>query len=167
MGKKDMHFEKKPQLQSKAPVDESVIAALDMLDALSPEEILQINCNLQRSQAEMAEELWDMKWKFQALFEQSSIGIVYHEMIYDAAGTPLDARYLDANKTYIELIGIDPRGKTILQVFPECKTDAVHWMNTIHQTFKTVRFEQHWHLNDLWFECIAHQFKQGHFVNAF
>ena len=72
--------------------------------------------------------LQEMEWKFRALFEKGPIGVAYHEMIYDVSGKPIDYRFIDANRAYRELTGIDPRGKTVLEAFPGIEKDTFDWI---------------------------------------
>lgn len=170
MNKKSAQSEKEPSRKQKTIADASAIEPPDLSEALSPEAMLRINRNLQRSQAEIAEELWDMKGKFLALFELERFSVVYQEMIYDSAGQIADARFIDANSAYIAMVGTDPRGKTISEVFPELKADAVCWMESYANRdvgYETVRFEHRWPMNGFWFDCIARQYKPGHFIVAF
>jgi two-component system cell cycle sensor histidine kinase/response regulator CckA len=112
----------------------------------------------------------EAEWKFRALFEKGPIGVAYHEMIYDGSGKPFDYRFLDANESYIELTGVDPRGKTVRQAFPGIEKDPFDWIGTfghVAQTGEQVRFEQYLQLNSHWYDCVAYQYKPECFVVAF
>lgn len=114
--------------------------------------------------------LLEAEWKFRALFEKGPIGVAYHEMIYDASGKPVDYRFVDANESYQALTGIDPRGKTVLEAFPGIENDPFDWIGTyghVARSGKSIHFEQYLQLNDRWYDCVAYQYKQDHFVAAF
>ena len=116
------------------------------------------------------EQLREAEWKFQALFTKGPIGVAYHEMIYDASGKPADYRFLDANECYLELTGVDPRGKTVKQAFPGIENDPFDWIGTFGNVARTgnqMRFEQHLKTNNRWYDCVAYQYKPDHFVVAF
>jgi PAS domain S-box-containing protein len=121
-----------------------------------------------RKQAEAA--LREAEWKFRALFEQGPIGVAYHEMIYDPDGQPIDYRFLDANESYRELTGVDPRGKTVRQAFPGIENDPFDWIGTFGQVARTgvpIRFEQYLQANGRWYDCVGYQYQPDHFVAAF
>jgi PAS domain S-box-containing protein len=118
----------------------------------------------------MDEALREAEWKFQALFEKGPIGVAYHEMIYDASGRPIDYRFLDANESYRELTGVDPRGKTVTQAFPDIENDPFDWIGTyshVARTGEQIRFERYLQSNGRWYDIVAYQYQPDHFVTAF
>ena len=122
----------------------------------------------ERKKAEEA--LLETEWKFRALFEKGPIGVAYHTMIYDISGKPIDYFFLDANESYKELTGVDPRGKTVTQAFPGIEGDPFDWIGTfghVAQTGEQIRFEQYLQTNGQWYDCVAYQYKPDHFVAAF
>lgn len=135
--------------------------------------IYRTNARLRKEVAEhkqSQEALRDAEWKFHALFEKGPIGVAYHEMIYDASGDPIDYRFVDANESFRELTGVDPRGKTVLQVFPGIEKDSFDWIGTyghVARTGEPIRFEQRLRPNGRWYDCFAYQYKPDHFVAAF
>ena len=121
-----------------------------------------------RKQAEEA--LTEADGRFWTLFENGPIGVAYHEMIYDDSGKPIDYRFVDANESYRELTGIDPRGKTVKQAFPGIENEAFDWIGTygnVARNGKSIRFEQFLQFNERWYDCVAYQYKPNHFVTAF
>ena len=122
----------------------------------------------ERKKAEAS--LKQAEWKFQALFEQGPIAVAYHRMVYDEAGQPTDYFFLDANEKYIELTGVDPRGKNVTAAFPGIEKDPFDWIGTfarVARTGETVRFEQYLEANGRWYDCVGYQYKPDHFVAAF
>jgi len=116
------------------------------------------------------QELQEAQWKFRALFDNGPIGVAYHELIYDKAGKPIDYRFIDANSQYIELTGVDPIGKTVIQAFPGIENDPYDWIGTyaeVVRTGKTINIEQHLQTNDRWYNCVAFPYKSNQFVVAF
>ena len=114
--------------------------------------------------------LQEAEWKFRALFEKGPIGVAYHEMIYDAQGKAVDYRFLDANETYLELTGVDPRGKTVLQAFPGIEKDPFDWIGTFGKVARTgqqIRFESYLQANNRWYDVVGYQYQPDHFVAAF
>jgi len=76
----------------------------------------------------MVEDRMEAEWKFRALFEKGPIGVAYHEMIYDDSGKPIDYKFLDANETYIELTGVDPRSRLVTEAFPGIENGEFDWI---------------------------------------
>jgi PAS domain S-box-containing protein len=114
--------------------------------------------------------LLDAEWKFRALFEKGPIGVAYHAMIFDASGTPIDYRFLDANASYRELTGVDPRGMNATEAFPGIENDPSDWIGTFGRVARTgepIRFERYLQFNQRWYDCAAYQYKPDHFVAAF
>lgn len=114
--------------------------------------------------------LHESEEKFRALFEKGPIGVAYHEMVYDDSGRAIDYRFLDANTSYIELTGVDPRGKLVTEAFPGIEDDPFDWIGTfgrVANTGEEIRFEQYLQPNERWYDCVGYQVKPGFFVAAF
>ncbi len=130
-------------------------------------EELQMNEEELRSQND---ELLEAEWKFRALFDNGPIGVAYHSMIYDASGKPVDYIFIDANDNFIDLTGVDPRGKTVTQAFPGIEKDSFDWIGTfgrVAKTGETIHFEQYLQSNNRWYDLVAYQYKPDHFVASF
>lgn len=116
------------------------------------------------------ERLHDIERAFQALFQKSPIGIAYHRVVCDEAGTPVDYYFLDANDNYRELTGVDPRGKLVTEAFPGIENDPFDWIGTFGKVAlagETIRFEQYLEPVDRWYDAVGYQTSPGHFVAAF
>jgi PAS domain S-box-containing protein len=113
----------------------------------------------------------EAEWKFRALFEKGPIGVAYHRMIYDASGRPVDYYFIDANQKYIDLTGVDPRGRRVTEAFPGIEHDpGFDWMGTFGHVAKSgesIRFESYLQANKRWYDCVGYQYKPDHFVAAF
>ena len=108
--------------------------------------------------------------KFRDLFEKGPIGVAFHEMIYDAAGKPIDYRFIDANSSYRDLTGVDPRGKKATEAFPGIEKDPADWIGTfghVARSGEQMRFERHLQSNGCWYDCVAYQSGPDRFVAAF
>jgi len=115
-------------------------------------------------------ELQESNWKFRALFEKGPIGVAYHVMVNNQSGEPIDYFFLDANESYRELTGVDPRGKLVTEAFPGIENDPFDWIGTfgkVARTGETIRFEQYLESNHRWYDCVGYQYKPDHFVAAF
>jgi PAS domain S-box-containing protein len=126
------------------------------------------NVITERKQIEKA--LKEAEWKFRALFEKGPIGVAYHVMVNDTFGKPKDYFFLDANETYRELTGVDPRGKLVTEAFPGIENDPFDWIGTfgkVARTGEAISFEQYLEPNQRWYNCVGYQYKPDHFVAAF
>jgi len=116
------------------------------------------------------QKLKEAEWKFNALFENGPLGVAYHRMLYDEQDNPIDYYFIDANKNYMSLTGVDPRGKTVKQAFPGIENDPFDWIGNFGRVVKTgkpFRFRQHLPVNNRWYEGLTFQYKPDHFVTAF
>lgn len=154
----------------------NTVMCIGLLGLLQYISTSKLNKALKRAQEELQKstqykkDLLEAEWKFKALFEKGPIGVAYHEMIYDDSGKPIDYRFLDANENYIELTGVNPHNKTVLEAFPGIENDPFDWIGTfgkVAKTGETIHFEQYLELNNRWYNCVGYQYKPDHFVAAF
>ncbi len=114
--------------------------------------------------------LQESEWKFEALFTNGPIGVAYHRVVYDQNGKAVDYYFIDANQKYMELTGVDPRGKLVTEAFPGIENDPFDWIGTfgdVARHGKSIRLQQHLKLNDRWYDCVGYQYQPDHFVAAF
>ncbi|MEW6711629.1 MAG: response regulator, partial [Candidatus Riflebacteria bacterium] len=112
----------------------------------------------------------ESEWKFNALVNHGPLGVSFHKMIYDTTGAPYDYYYIDANGPFIQMTGVDPRGKTVREAFPGIENDPYNWISffgEVAKTGKTLRFQQVLQLSGHCYQGIAFQYKPDHFVAAF
>ncbi len=65
------------------------------------------------------------------LFDNMINGFAYHKIIKDDSGKPVNYEFLDVNKAYERIIGMnreDIIGKTILDILPDIKNDSFDWI---------------------------------------
>lgn len=68
--------------------------------------------------------------KYRLLFENMTNGFALHEMIYDMHGNPTDYRFIEVNKAFEKLTGLnasDIVGRTVLDIMPNIEK---HWIET-------------------------------------
>lgn len=115
-------------------------------------------------------DLQNSEQKFKALFEKGPIGVAYHKMVYDKSGNPKDYLFLEANKNYQMLTGVNPVGKFVTEAFPGIEDDPFDWIGKfgdVAKTGKELKVQQHLPLNDRWYDVVGYQYKPDHFVAAF
>ncbi len=122
------------------------------------------------AQKQAEEAFWESQVNFKALFEKGPIGVAYHRMVYDDSGKPVDYYFLDANLSYQKITGVNPIGKLVTEAFPGIENDPFDWIGIygeVAKNGKEIRIQQHFQLNDKWYDCVAYQYKPDHFVVAF
>lgn len=78
-------------------------------------------------------------WRFKALFEKGPVGVAYHRMIYDDKGKPKDYLFIDANKSYQTLTGVNPVGKLATEAFPGIEKDPFDWIGVLEKLQRQVK----------------------------
>lgn len=116
------------------------------------------------------EELKISEKRFRLLFEESPLGIAYHQMIYDENQNPIDYIFLDYNKRFAEMTGLgdDIAGKTIMELFPDFqkrKPLVFENYSSVVKTGNTLQFETFHEESQTWFEVTAYSPRKGFFVS--
>ena len=90
------------------------------------------------TERKLAEELLkESKEELRLFFDHMLAGVAIHEMIYDQDGNPVDYRFLNVNRKFEELTGLDSKdiiGKTVKEVFPNTEQ---YWIDTYGKVAKT------------------------------
>lgn len=63
--------------------------------------------------------LQDSEARYRTLFENIEVGFCIIEMIYDAAGRPVDYRFLESNPAFKAQAGFDPAGRRMREIVPD------------------------------------------------
>ncbi|WP_371802205.1 PAS domain S-box protein [Candidatus Lokiarchaeum ossiferum] len=116
------------------------------------------------------EELKISEKRFRLLFEESPLGIAYHQMIYDENQNPIDYIFLDYNKRFAEMTGLgdDIAGKTIMELIPDFqnrKPLVFENYKVVVKTGKTLQFESFHEESQTWFDVTAYSPRKGFFVS--
>ena len=105
----------------------------------------ELNATLEQRVAQRSAEVLESETRFHALFAGMTEGFALHEVITDAAGKPVDYRFLEINPAFERITGLrreDVVGRTVLEVLP--KTEA-HWIEAygrVALTGEAVHFDQ-------------------------
>jgi PAS domain S-box-containing protein len=103
------------QHPGEAMLDTAVCVLFNTLTLVTIFQIVIYNYYRERRGIERSER------KYRDLFENMTVGFALHEIICDAAGKPVDYRYLEANPAFEQLTGIPVKnlvGKTIRELKP-------------------------------------------------
>ena len=123
------------------------------------------------SEQKMAEKaIWESQLNFKALFEKGPIGVAYHRMEYNQSGIPVNYYFLEANKSYQKMTGVNPVGKKVTEAFPGIENDPFDWIGTFGEVAKTgkeIRIQQYLQVSNKWYDIVGYQYKPDHFVAAF
>jgi|GEM_PF-7060814 len=107
------------------------------------------------------------------MFSKSAMGHIYHKIILDKAGKPIDYMVLSANESAAKILGStvkDMVNKSILQVVPNLKKDQFDWIGfygdlALHQ--KEAEFDQYTEAMGKWFRVNAFSLEKYYFHTIF
>lgn len=97
-------------------------------------------------------------------------GYALHEIICDAAGKPVDYRFLDANPAFETNTGLaveDILGKTAREVLPTLEQDWIDKYGSVALGGDPIRFENYNAKLDRYFTVIAYSYEFGRFAVIF
>ena len=94
--------------------------------------------------------------RFRSIFESVDEGFCLCEMITDAAGTPIDYRFVEVNPLFETMTGlVDPVGRTALEMVPDLEP---HWVDTYGRVAfgnEPLRFQQGSDAMQRWFDVFC------------
>ena len=106
-----------------------------------------------------------------SLFEHMLTGFAHCEMIFDAAGTPIDFRYLEVNPMFEKLTGLkDVTGKLVSEVIPGVRTSdpkLFEIYGRVATTGQSERFEIFLEALKIWFSISVYSVEKGFFTAVF
>ncbi len=111
--------------------------------------------------------------KYSALFENMQDGFVFHKIIYDEKGEPIDYVFIEVNSAFERLTGLrrrDVLGKKATEVLPGIEKDSADWIGTygkVAKTGKPIRFENYAAGLQRWYMVSAFCPQEGYFVATF
>lgn len=85
-------------------------------------------------QKQMEAELVESRKRLEAFFSSSNEGVIFHEVVMDSAGQPVDYRLLDVNPAFEQITGI-PKAKAVGRLLPSsmapeirpCSLSTLKW----------------------------------------
>ncbi|MBU1054829.1 MAG: DUF3365 domain-containing protein [Proteobacteria bacterium] len=119
----------------------------------------------ERKQVEKA--LKDSEKRYRTLIEKMTVGFALHEIIYDEDGKPYNCRFLEANKAFEKITGIEANkliGNTVLEALPQTES---YWFDTygkVALTGEPVHFETYVKEIDSYYDVVAYSPQEGQFA---
>ena len=129
-----------------------------------------LKTQIKKRTAELAqsnEELRSSQQRYEGLISSMVQPMALHEIICDAAGKPIDYRFLAVNPAYQELLNkpaSEILGKRVLELLPELET---HWIDTFGQvalTGEPAHFQDYTSVLDRHFDVAAYSPEKGQFA---
>ena len=107
---------------------------------------------------------------FRSLFENMLNGCGHCEAIYDLDGNLVDYLHVLANKAYINIVGIDPTGRKVSEIFPglrETNPDVFKIYGRVSKRGNPETFETYVPQLDQWFSISVFCLEYGTFTALF
>ncbi|MBI5590899.1 MAG: MEDS domain-containing protein [Deltaproteobacteria bacterium] len=108
--------------------------------------------------------------EFRNLFNKMLDGFAVHEIICNAAGLPIDYRFLAINPAFTQMTGLteqDIIGKTALEIMPYIESFRIQTYWNVAINGESAHFEQYNREFDRFFKVTAYQHAPGQFACIF
>jgi len=132
-----------------------------------------IETGLNRPFSLLLRELKQSEEKYRSLFINMINGFAHHQVVFNRDGKPIDSIFLEVNKAFARVIGLDREeliGKRVTEVFPGFEKNLPDWIDLygeVTRTGKSVRRENYSELFDMWYSVSAYSSEKGSFVTIF
>jgi len=118
----------------------------------------------------MEEALRRSELQYRQLFDEMITGFALHEIICDAAGKPIDYRYLSINRAAERLIGLKASelvNKRALEIFPDMNPRMIDLLGKVALTGEGIEYQDHAIKEDKYFDVRAFCPEHGKFAIIF
>lgn len=105
--------------------------------------------------------------KYRLLIEEMYQGLAVHQAIYDEKGKMVDYKFIDMNKSFEKILGLNKRdilNKSVLEVLPAVEK---YWIETYEKVVKTgepIEYENYSKALDKYFHVIAYNNQPDQFA---
>ncbi len=107
---------------------------------------------------------------YRTLFKKMLDGFAVHEIVRDAAGRPVDYRFLDINPAAENIFGLQSRdviGKTVMEIFPQTEQFWIEAFGRVVQTGEPANFENYAQSMNKFFNVTAFRTNSTQFAVIF
>jgi len=114
--------------------------------------------------------LRESETRYRSLFDNMTEGFALHEIITDAAGRPVDYRFLEVNPTFERLTGLACDavvGRRLLEVLPETEPLWIETYGRVALTGEPAHFDSYSGRLGRWYEVFAYRPAAGQFAVIF
>ena len=125
----------------------------------------------ERRQTEQA--LRESRQQYRTLFENMVAGFAYHKIVLDHEDKPVDYIFLEINRAFEKLTGLnraDILQKQVTEALPGIEKDPADWIDKygrVALTGKSIRFENYAEPIKRWFSVTAYSPQKGFFACIF
>lgn len=116
------------------------------------------------------EDLRQSEQRFRLLFERMLHAFALHEVVYDAAGSVADYRFIEVNPAFERMLGVERGalvGHTVLELFPDTEPYWVRRYGQVATTGKALELEDYSQHFGRYFHVVAYSPKRGQFATVF
>lgn len=113
------------------------------------------------------------KNNFKLFFDKMLDGFAYHKIIVDKTGKPVDYVFLEVNRAFETMTGLQREkiiGKRVTEVLKGIESDPADWIGVygkVALTCESIQFESFNETLAQWFHVSAYSPKRGYFVAIF
>jgi PAS domain S-box-containing protein len=112
----------------------------------------------------------DREERYRILISEMLNGFALHEILVDNNGKPYDYRFLEVNKAFEDMTGlqgVNVVGRTVLEVLPRLEPYWIETYGEVVLTGKSVRFENYSQELGKHYEVLAYSPQEGQFATVF
>ncbi|MFA7184954.1 MAG: ATP-binding protein, partial [Victivallales bacterium] len=112
-------------------------------------------------------DLQQREYDYQMLFDNMTVGLAYHKMIYDKDGKPYDYEFLKINPAFEKMTGISSKtaiGKTIREIVPGVEKYWVEEYGEVAETQKPLHYKTYFKEIGKFFDVWAFSPQKGYFA---
>jgi len=84
--------------------------------------------------------------RYRLLFQLTTDGVAFHEIVCDASSRPVDYRFLDLNPAFERLTGLQRDqvvGRTVLEILPGTEPEWIERYGQVALTGQSIQFDQY------------------------
>jgi len=129
--------------------------------------IIMLNRGLSENRR-IQKELYESREKYRSLFDNMVESFALHEIITDEDGKPVDYKYLEVNKAFMESTGLgDVRGMTIREILPGTESMWIDKYGKVALEGDAIDFESYSQALDRHYKVFAYSPQKNRFASIF